>query len=168
MERKIPLKNYILLAVTLIITIILVIYFYMWKQTYDNTKINTMLMDKYIQKINYNELNDYLVENKNTVIYSSVLGNTKTKNFEEKLTKVIEENSLSNSLLYLDLTEELKNKQTKKEILEKYPELNNNIKAPLIIVFNNEKITSIYNIKDNNYNVDKLIEYLEKEEIIND
>lgn len=168
MERKIPLKNYILLAVTLIITIILVIYFYMWKQTYDNTKINTMLMDKYIQKINYNELNDYLVENKNTVIYSSVLGNTKTKNFEEKLTKVIEENSLSNSLLYLDLTEELKNKQTKKEILEKYPELNNNIKAPLIIVFNNEKITSIYNIKDNNYNIDKLIEYLEKEEIIND
>lgn len=168
MERKIPLKNYILLAVTLIITIILVIYFYMWKQTYDNTKINTMLMDKYIQKINYNELNDYLVENKNTVIYSSVLGNTKTKNFEEKLTKVIEENSLSNSLLYLDLTEELKNKQIKKEILEKYPELNNNIKAPLIIVFNNEKITSIYNIKDNNYNIDKLIEYLEKEEIIND
>lgn len=168
MERKIPLKNYILLAVTLIITIILVIYFYMWKQTYDSTKINTMLMDKYIQKINYNELNDYLVENKNTVIYSSVLGNTKTKNFEEKLTKVIEENSLSNGLLYLDLTEELKNKQIKKEILEKYPELNNNIKAPLIIVFNNEKITSIYNIKDNNYNIDKLIEYLEKEEIIND
>lgn len=168
MERKIPLKNYLFLAVTLIITIILVIYFYMWKQTYDNTKINTMIMDKYIQKINYNELNDYLVENKNTVIYSSVLGNTKTKNFEEKLTKVIEEKYLSNSLLYLDLTEELQNKQTKKEILEKYPELNNNIKSPLIIVFNNEKITSIYNIKDNNYNIDKLIEYLEKEDIIND
>lgn len=168
MERKIPLKNYLFLAVTLIITIILVIYFYMWKQTYDNTKINTMIVDKYIQKINYNELNDYLVENKNTVIYSSVLGNTKTKNFEEKLTKVIEEKYLSNSLLYLDLTEELKNKQTKKEILEKYPELNNNIKSPLIIVFNNEKITSIYNIKKNNYNIDKLIEYLEKEDIIND
>ena len=39
MERKISLKNYILLAVTLIITIVLVIYFYMWKKTYEENKI---------------------------------------------------------------------------------------------------------------------------------
>ena len=70
MERKISLKNYILLAVTLIITIVLVIYFYMWKKTYEENKINSVVMDKYIQEINYNELNDYLIENKNTVIYS--------------------------------------------------------------------------------------------------
>ena len=100
MERKISLKNYILLAVTLIITIVLVIYFYMWKKTYEENKINSVVMDKYIQEINYvffyssteeleNELNDYLIENKNTVIYSSVVGNAKTKKFEEKIGKLI-------------------------------------------------------------------------------
>ncbi len=168
MERKIPLKNYILLAVTLIITIVLVIYFYMWKKTYEENKINSVVMDKYIQEINYNELNDYLIENKNTVIYSSVVGNAKTKKFEEKLGKLIEDKSLSNSIIYLNLTNELKDKNIKKEILEKYPELNNNIKDPIIIIFSNNKITSIYNIKDNHYDIDNLKKHLEKEEIIND
>lgn len=169
MERKIPLKNYILLAVTLIITIILVIYFYMWKKTYEENKINNLIMNEYIQEINYNELNDYLIENKNTVIYSSVVGNNKTEKFEKKFIKFIEDNSLTNKIIYLNLTEEIKNKKIKNEILEKYPELNsNNIKDPLIIIFNNNKIASIYNIKDNSYNVDNLKKYLEKEEIIND
>lgn len=168
MEKKIPLKNYIILAVTLIITIILVIYFYLWQKAYEDSKTNTIIMDEYIQKINYNELNNYLIENKSTVIYSSVVGSQKTSNFEKKFVKVIQDNSLKNSILYLDLTEVVKNKDTKKELLEKYPELNNNIKDPLIIVINNNKITSVYNIKNNNYNIDSLIKYLEKEDIIND
>lgn len=168
MEKKIPLKNYIILAVTLIITIILVIYFYLWQKAYEDSKTNTIIMDEYIQKINYNELNNYLIENKSTVIYSSVVGSQKTSNFEKKFVKVIQDNSLKNSILYLDLTEVVKNKDTKKELLEKYPELNNNIKDPLIIVINNNKVTSVYNIKNNNYNIDSLIKYLEKEDIIND
>ena len=36
-------------------------------------------MDEYIQKINYNELSNYLIENKSTVIYSSVVGSQKNK-----------------------------------------------------------------------------------------
>ena len=125
-------------------------------------------MDEYIQKINYNELSNYLIENKSTVIYSSVVGSQKTSNFEKKFIKVIQDKSLKNSILYLDLTEVVKNKTIKKEILEKYPELNNNIKDPLIIIFNNDKVIRIYNIKDINYNIDSLIEFLEKEDIIYD
>lgn len=168
MEKKIPLKNYIILAVTLIITVILVIYFYLWQKAYEESKANTIIMDEYIQKINYNELNNYLIENKSTVIYSSVVGSQKTSNFEKKFIKVIQDNSLKNSILYLDLTEVVKNKTIKKELLEKYPELNNNIKDPLIIIFNNDKVIRIYNIKDNNYNIDSLIKFLEKEDIIYD
>ena len=168
MEKKIPLKNYIILAVTLIITVILVIYFYLWLKAYEESKKNTIIMDEYIQKINYNELSNYLIENKSTVIYSSVVGSQKTSNFEKKFVKVIQDNSLKNSILYLDLTEVVKNKTIKKELLEKYPELNNNIKDPLIIIFNNDKVIRIYNIKDNNYNIDSLIEFLEKEDIIYD
>lgn len=168
MEKKIPLKNYIILAVTLIITVVLVIYFYLWQKAYEDSKTNTIIMDEYIQKINYNELSNYLIENKSTVIYSSVVGSPKTSNFEKKFVKVIQDNSLKNSILYLDLTEVVKNKTIKKELLEKYPELNNNIKDPLIIIFNNDKVIRIYNIKDNNYNIDSLIEFLEKEDIIYD
>ena len=165
-------NSYLILKCLPFIIIIIVLltfgYFKIAKPIYEESKKNTIIMDEYIQKINYNELSNYLIENKSTVIYSSVVGSQKTSNFEKKFVKVIQDNSLKNSILYLDLTEVVKNKTIKKELLEKYPELNNNIKDPLIIIFNNDKVIRIYNIKDNNYNIDSLIEFLEKEDIIYD
>ena len=67
-EKNIPFKNYILLAVILIISAILIIYFYMWYSAYENNKLTTPIMDKYMQVINYNELDNYLIENKNCII----------------------------------------------------------------------------------------------------
>ena len=115
-ERNIPLKNYIILGVVLILSVIVVIYFYMWNNAYEESKLNTTIMDKYLQVINYNELNNYLIENKDAVIYVSVLEDQKIRNFERKFKSIIVNNSLNSDILYLDLTSELKNNNTKKEI----------------------------------------------------
>lgn len=168
-EKNIPLKNYIILAVVLILSIILVIYFYMWYNAYEESKLNTMIMDKYLQVINYNELNNYLVENKDAVIYSSVLEDQKIRHFEKKFKNIIIKNSLNNDILYLDLTEELKDKNITKDIKETYNINNQDIaNTPSIMIFKDGNLYSIYNIKDNNYNINNLIDYLEKEDIIND
>ena len=168
-EKNIPLKNYIILAVVLILSIILVIYFYMWYNAYEESKLNTMIMDKYLQVINYNELNNYLVENKDAVIYSSVLEDQKIRNFEKKFKNIIIKNSLNNDILYLDLTEELKDKNITKDIKETYNINNQDIaNTPSIMIFKDGKLYSIYNIKDNNYNINNLVDYLEEEDIIND
>lgn len=163
MEKKIPLKNYILLGVVLIITIILVIYLYMWNNTYEENKLNTMIMDEYLQVINYNELENYLTENKNAVIYCSKLENKNIRNFEKKFKKVITKNSLNNDILYLDLTKELKSSKTSNELKEK-----NIYTIPSIIIYKNGTLYSVYDIKNDNYNINKLVDFLEKEEIIND
>lgn len=168
-EKNIPLKNYIILAVVLILSIILVIYFYMWYNAYEESKLNTMIMDKYLQVINYNELNNYLVENKDAVIYSSVLEDQKIRDFEKKFKNIIIKNSLNNDILYLDLTEELKDKNITKDIKETYNINNQDIaNTPSIMIFKDGKLYSIYNIKDNNYNINNLVDYLEEEDIIND
>lgn len=168
-EKNIPLKNYIILAVVLILSIILVIYFYMWYNAYEESKLNTMIMDKYLQVINYNELNNYLVENKDAVIYSSVLEDQKIRHFEKKFKNIIIKNSLNNDILYLDLTEELKDKNITKDIKETYNINNQDIaNTPSIMIFKDGNLYSIYNIKDNNYNINNLVDYLEKEDIIND
>ena len=168
-EKNIPLKNYIILAVVLILSIILVIYFYMWYNAYEESKLNTMIMDKYLQVINYNELNNYLVENKDAVIYSSVLEDQKIRNFEKKFKNIIIKNSLNNDILYLDLTEELKDKNITKDIKETYNINNQDIaNTPSIMIFKDGNLYSIYNIKDNNYNINNLVDYLEEEDIIND
>ena len=73
-EKEIPLKNYILLSIVLILTIVVVIYFFLWKNTYEKSKLQTPILDDYLLVINYNELNNYLDVYKRQ-IYSYVESN---------------------------------------------------------------------------------------------
>ena len=165
-EKEIPLKNYILLSIVLILTIVVVIYFFLWKNTYEKSKLQTPILDDYLLVINYNELNNYLVENKDAIIYVSKLNNENIRLFENKFKNIINKNNLNNKILYLDLTEELKENNIVKEINKKCGKEMTEI--PSIIIIKDGKISSSYNIKENKYNIKLLEKYLEKEDVIND
>lgn len=165
-EKEIPLKNYILLSIVLILTIVVVIYFFLWKNTYEKSKLQTPILDDYLLVINYNELNNYLVENKDAIIYISKLNNENIRLFENKFKNIINKNNLNNKILYLDLTEELNKKSIVNELNKKYGKEMTEI--PSIIIIKDGKISSSYNIKENGYNVKSLEKYLEKEDVIND
>ena len=165
-EKEIPLKNYILLSIVLILTIVVVIYFFLWKNTYEKSKLQTPILDDYLLVINYNELNNYLVENKDAIIYISKLNNENIRLFENKFKNIINKNNLNNKILYLDLTEELKENNIVKEINKKYGQ--EMTEVPTIVIIKDGKISSSYNIKENKYNIKLLEKYLEKEDVIND
>lgn len=165
-EKEIPLKNYILLSIVLILTIVVVINLFLWKNTYEKNKLQTPILDNYLLVINYNELNNYIVENKDAIIYVSELNNESIRLFENKFKNIINKNNLNNKILYLDLTEELNKKSIVNEINKKYGKEMTDV--PSIIIIKNGKISSSYNIKENGYNVKSLEKYLEKEEVIND
>ena len=165
-EKEIPLKNYILLSVVLILTIVVVIYFFLWKNTYEKSKLQTPILDDYLLVINYNELNNYLVENKDAIIYVSKLNDESIRLFENKFKNIINKNNLNNKILYLDLTEELKENNIVKEINKKYGK--EMTEVPTIVIIKDGKISSSYNIKENKYNIKLLEKYLEKEDVIND
>ena len=159
-EKEIPLKNYILL------TIVVVIYFFLWKNTYEKSKLQTPILDDYLLVINYNELNNYLVENKDAIIYVSKLNDESIRLFENKFKNIINKNNLNNKILYLDLTEELKETNIVKKINKKYGK--EMTEVPTIVIIKDGKISSFYNIKENKYNIKLLEKYLEKEDVIND
>ena len=165
-EKEIPLKNYILLSIVLILTIVVVIYFFLWKNIYEKSKLQTPILDDYLLVINYNELNNYLVENKDAIIYVSKLNNENIRLFENKFKNIINKNNLNNKILYLDLTEELKENNIVKEINKKYGK--EMTEVPTIVIIKDGKISSSYNIKENKYNIKLLEKYLEKEDVIND
>lgn len=160
--KNVPFKNYIFLSVILIISIILVIYFYMWYSEIEETKFNAPIMDDYLTVINYNEINDYLVENNNVIIYVSVLNNVETRNFEKKFKKIVDDYSLGNVLLYLNLTSE--NNKVIRDFMNEY----NIASLPYVINFKNGKVASLYNISENNYDIELLVNYLRIEGIVND
>ena len=158
--KEISFKNYIILAVILIFTILLVVYLFNWQSIYQKNKLQEPILDKYLMVINYNELDDYLVENKEAIVYVSVLNDEKIRMFENKFKNLIIKNDLNNKVLYLNLTNE------SVEINKKY--LSNLSEVPTLIIFDEGKVVESYSIKDNNYDIKAFEKFLKKEEIIND
>lgn len=152
--REVPLKNYIYLFLILLGSILLLIYIYTWYDTYNKNKLNTSIMHEYLTVINYNELDNYMVENKDAIIYVSILGNEDINNFERKFKSVIIENNLKNTILYLDITNENIESATKKLKIEQ--------EFPYLVVYTNGNITDTYNIKENKYSSKKTLKYLNR------
>lgn len=163
--RGVPVKNYIYLSLIILVTILLVFYFYLWYLTYKESKLNNQIMDRYLQVINYNELSDYLTENKNAYVYVSVLEDQEIRNFElEFKTTMIMDNSLKKEILYLDLTDVYNNNNLISKANKDYQVGGKNISnVPCILVFKEGVLKEIYDIKENNYEIENLKEFLLQE-----
>lgn len=122
-----------------------------------------------MQVINYNELENYLIENKDCIIYSSFLDDAIVREFEIKFKDMIVRESLRNNILYLDLTSELNDTKKIKKLKETYQFEETDItNLPSITIFKDGEIVSMYSVKDDDYDIDKVEEYLEQEGIIDD
>lgn len=159
--RDVPFKNYIILSVIIVVTLLLLYYFYVWVDVYKDSKINIPIMDKYMDVINYNELDNYLVENPDTILYVSILDNEEIRKFEKELKNQFKEKKINNKLLYLDITSLLSNKSIVNEMKNKYYVNNlSMVDVPSILVFSLGELKSIYSIRDNKYNVDNTVKFI--------
>lgn len=159
--RKIPIKNYIILGVVLFITMLILYYFYCWVDVYKESKINIPIMDKYMSVINYNELDNYIVENPDTIIYVSVLEDEKIRGFEKEFKNKYKNKEIENELLYMNITDDIKNKDTSNEMVSKYSINSLDMTdVPSLLVFNNGELSSIYSVRDNDYDIDRFVLYI--------
>lgn len=160
-RREIPLKNYLILGLVILLTLGLIYYFYLWYITYEESKLNETIMDRYLEVINYNELNDYIVENRNAMIYTSILEDNNIRKFEIKFKNIVVKNALKDKILYMDMTDIFKDKIKYTELRNSYQVNNYNItNVPCILVFKDAKLVDIYSIKDNDYNTDDVLNYI--------
>ena len=102
MEKKIPFKNYMILGLVVVVTVLAVFYMRNW---YIMTKIynNTSPMLDVVSEINADEISNYVMENQNFIIYVSSSTNDKVKGFEKNFSKYIVDKGISNSILYINL-----------------------------------------------------------------
>lgn len=104
METKnIPAKNYVILAVAIIFTVLVVFYIRSWyittKEYYDN---NSVILDV-VAEIKNEEIVNYATDNPDFILYVSAGNNAEIKPFEKKFKKFILKNDLRNNILYLNL-----------------------------------------------------------------
>lgn len=165
-RREIPLKNYLILGLVILLTLGLIYYFYLWYITYEESKLNETIMDRYLEVINYNELNDYIVENRNAMIYTSILEDNDIRKFEIKFKNIVVKNALKDKILYMDMTDIFKDKIKYTELRNSYQINNYNItNVPCILVFKDAKLVDIYSIKDNDYNTNNILNYITENEM---
>lgn len=153
MTRKdISIKNYFYLALIVLITLGIVYYLYLWFDEYRKELGNISELSKYLQVINYNDLDNFIIENDEICIY--VTDSTEKKSdFERKLKNLIIQNNLRNDILYLDIS----NYRDDGNFIINNIEFKN---VPVFLIFNDGKITSSYDIAQNDFDIDKISNYL--------
>ena len=153
--REIPKKNYFILFIVIVFSLLIAFYFRKWYKAYEDSYLSKSIVGNYLFQINYKELDNYLVENQSAIIYVSKVGNEKIRNFEKKFINAINQNDLKNKILYLDLS------NYKGDTNDKYTINDMNITSvPNISVFKNGKLDDIYVIDVDGYNMKKIISYL--------
>ena len=149
--REIPAKNYIILSCLIVgVVIVSLILSNIYKTTH-NEEYAPVIKD-IITEIRYEDLDNYLQENLDVVLYindSSVKGDRK---FEKKVKKMITNNGISRYFVYIEKNE---------NIIDKY-KLNSN--TPIFIAYQNGVITEVLNKK--NCAINEVEEFLIRNKVI--
>ena len=152
--RNVPFKNYIYLGLIFLITILVLYYIYLWYQTYREDVLSKGIINEYLTVINYNELDSYIAENGDAVIYVSKLGDDQINKFESKFRNTVVDNNLRSHILYMDVTNEDISSVSKKL------EIDSNL--PYLVVYTDGEVTSKYSIVKNEYSTKKVEKYLNR------
>ena len=129
-------------------------YIYLWHKSYKDSLLQTNILGDYLNVINYNEIDDYIIENKDAIVYVSVLGDENINKFELKFRNVIKDNNLRDVLLYLDVSG-----YDKYTVNSKF---GTDSDYPYLVVYTNGEITDIYKISDKGYKASNIIKYLNR------
>lgn len=141
-KKDIPKKNYFILGIILIISCILVYYINTWYSLYQYEKRGHSPITTYMEIINYNEVENYIAENSDAIIYVSKSNNLKIRKFEEDNEKLFKKLELNYNILYMDA------KDVNKDLKIKY----NVNEYPTILFFKNKRLVNKYVLELDNIN----------------
>ncbi len=148
--RNVPTKNYIILGIVLLVSLGLVYYFHLWFKAYNENELSNRIMDKYMDNINYNELDNYLVENNNSIVYVSVLNDNDIREFEKKFKTLFRKKKIIHNVLYMDVTNDML------EFNHRY----SNINVPAIMIFTDGELSIAYKIDPSDYDLNEIKDYI--------
>lgn len=151
--REIPKKNYYILAILLIVTVILTLLLSSISLNKEETFSDFY---EYSNKIVPEEFDEYMLENNDIIIYISSKYDLSNKTFENRFQKKLNNLNLKENLIFIDKND-INTKFLKK--FKKTYGINLNLKkTPIIVVIIDEKVIKKITVSSNT-NVDTIIEY---------
>lgn len=167
MKKKIPLKNYFILILVILLTILAVFYMRDWYNTSKEFYAQNSVMTKVVREIKNDEISNYILENQKFILYVSSGRNTNIKSFEDEFKNLIQKMDLGENVLYMNLDEV--------DVSDFYNSLNSyasstKVKNQIVssdasmYVFTDGKLTMLLN-NVNNYSMKRLESIIDRWEI---
>lgn len=167
MKKEIPLKNYFILILVILLTILAVFYMRDWYNTSKEFYAQNSVMTKVVREIKNDEISNYILENQKFILYVSSGRNTNIKSFEDEFKNLIQKMDLGENVLYMNLDEV--------DVNDFYNSLNSyasstKVKNQIVssdasmYVFTDGKLTMLLN-NVNNYSMKRLESIIDRWEI---
>lgn len=137
-------KNYILLAVLLVVTVFLTFFLSSLYKSRNNVVSDFY---EYCNKINSNEFDEFIIENPDSIIYIGDKNDLDFKEQESALKDEIEKKGLKNKIVYLEKS--TLSKKFLSSLKSKYGKSINKKKTPVLLVVVDKKINKVVYLKDN-------------------
>lgn len=144
--KKILLKNYVVLGIILITSVVIVLFINNWLSSINEQKKEKSIIANIIHEIKTDDIDDYILENPNFIIYMASKDDCNDVSFEKKFKSFLIDNELEKETVFLNLDEI--NDEIYLKFIQKYynganmPVFNNSI-----IIIENQKIRDILNGK---------------------
>lgn len=166
-ENKKGLKNYLILIVIFLIGMGLTLYLCKWYRVYDDYQKETpVIRGILLQEIKDDELEHFLVENSESVIYMCTASDPLCRNFEKDLKKLVEKENLNESIVYLNLSNIDQDKFVE-TFNNKYPyKVKLTTSYPAVVMFDDGKVVNmLQGKKDEKLTITKFKQFIDLNKI---
>ena len=153
--KRIPLKNYFILGIILASSIFIVLYI---NKLYLSTKNNDNILNGFIKEIKTQEIDNYIIENPNFIIYLGYKNND-NKSFEKKFKKLVTKYDLQKDIVFIDISQF--NDETFNKFCKKYADKLLKKDSSLIIV-DNQKVIDVLDITIGNNDIELVKMFFKK------
>ncbi len=103
-EKKRKIKNYIILLIVFVSCVCITLYLCKWYEVYSEYKLEEPVIRGALSEITYDDLDHYVVDNSNVILYLCTSNNNECRTFEKKFKKYVNKQELGDAIVYLNLT----------------------------------------------------------------
>lgn len=147
-ERKIEIKNYIILALIFIAATAITLYLCNVYRVYEESKRQIPIIRDTLSEITSEELQHYISENPTAMIYMCTASTTTCRNYEKDLKKYVIKEDLQETIIYLNIAEEEIESFTDNFNSTYSSKLKLKSNYPALVIFEEGKVTHLLQAKE--------------------
>ena len=141
-ERIIKPKNYIIVGALFLITVLFVMLLRFWYISYNNYQLTIPILKDKITEVTVTELDTFLVENPEPIVYIEVSEDENSREVAKKLIEVVKKRNLTERVVYINLSSVENKDAFFADFTAKYMDEGKLEHYPAVVIFSEGKVLS--------------------------